>query len=255
MKYSDEIKKFIAENIEGKTTKEITFLVNEKYNIGMTESAMKAYKCNHKLKSGAPKGLKKGAPTSLFPKEVKDFIEANYKGNGPSRMAKMLNEEFGTNYIRMQLKRYYRACKYDSGLKGSEGITPPNKGMKFPGTANRASFRKGRIPHNKKEIGYEMVDVYGYHRVKVVEKGNFAFKHILIWEKEHGPVPEGHAVIFLDQNRDNLSIDNLQLISKSELTVLNKSRAIVKDKDMNKANILIARIKIKTSKLIKETKK
>lgn len=255
IKYTEEMRKFIAANVEGRTNKELAALVNEKYNLGITEGAIKSYKGNHDLKGNTKKGIKKGSPTALFPQHVRDFIEKNYKGNGPSRMAKMLNEKFETNYTRFQLKRYYGACKYNSGLKGSEGIEPPNKCFRFPGKVNRTSFKKGIIPHNKKEIGYEMVDVYGYHRVKVSEKGGFAFKHILIWEKEHGPMPEGHAIIFLDQNRDNLSLDNLQLISKSELTVMNRKSMITSDKDLNKASILTARIKIKTAKLTKEMKK
>ena len=48
------------------------------------------------------------------------------------------------------------------------------------------------------------------------EAGNRRRKHHLIWEKAYGPIPKGHLVIFADGNRDNFSLENLILISRSK---------------------------------------
>ncbi len=40
--------------------------------------------------------------------------------------------------------------------------------------------------------------------------------HVIVWEKENGPVPDGHIVIFKDGNRSNFDISNLECISKRE---------------------------------------
>jgi hypothetical protein len=73
-RYPKEIHEFIAENVKGRTTAELTTLVNEKFGPLFTEGKMKSYKGNHKLKSGTPVGLPAGGPTKLYPKQVRDFI-------------------------------------------------------------------------------------------------------------------------------------------------------------------------------------
>lgn len=59
-KYSDETRAYIAENVMGRTTKELAALVNAEFNTDFTESKMQAYKKNHKLKSGLRGHFKKG---------------------------------------------------------------------------------------------------------------------------------------------------------------------------------------------------
>jgi len=40
--------------------------------------------------------------------------------------------------------------------------------------------------------------------------------HVLIWQEAHGPVPKGHIIVFRDGNLENLSLDNLECISRAE---------------------------------------
>ena len=131
-RYPEEVHKFIAENVQGRTTKELVELVNAKFGPIITESKMKSYKTNHKLKSGTPCGLPAGRPTELYPAEIKKFIEENHKGVGPKEMAELLNKTFGTSYTKEQLKSYYGNHKISSGLTGyfKTGHTPANKGKK-----------------------------------------------------------------------------------------------------------------------------
>ena len=59
-RYSKEIKAFIAENVEGRTIKELAALVNAEFGTDFTKSKMSMYKKNNKLKSGLRGHFKKG---------------------------------------------------------------------------------------------------------------------------------------------------------------------------------------------------
>ena len=77
-------------------------------------------------------------------------------------------------------------------------------------------FKKGRINENKREVGSERVNVYGYIEIKVAEPNRWRLKHRLIWEQHNGIIPEGCNVQFKNHNTLDCRIENLYLISKSE---------------------------------------
>ena len=96
-----------------------------------------------------------------------------------------------------------------------------NKGKKFPGTGSRTAFKKGNVPANKMKVGEDTLTTDGYVKTKIAEPNLWEYKHELIWIKAHGPISEKHCIIFADSNKLNLSIDNLLLVSKVELLMLN----------------------------------
>ena len=101
-----------------------------------------------------------------------------------------------------------------------KGHIPTNKGKKVsPEMYERMQptmFKKGRINENKREVGSERVNVYGYIEIKVAEPNRWRLKHRLIWEQHNGIIPEGCNVQFKNHNTLDCRIDNLYLISKSE---------------------------------------
>ncbi|KAA0944169.1 HNH endonuclease [Sporosarcina sp. ANT_H38] len=46
-------------------------------------------------------------------------------------------------------------------------------------------------------------------------------KQRLIWKNAYGPIPNGHVVIFGDGNQCNCELNNLVLVSRRILSVLN----------------------------------
>ena len=110
----------------------------------------------------------------------------------------------------------------------SKGNISHNKGKKqeefmSPEAIERTKktrFQKGSIPHNTKYNGYERIGKDGYVEIRV-RRGKFMHKHRLVWEKEKGPIPEGHLVCFKDGNRRNFEIDNLELIDMKENMIRN----------------------------------
>lgn len=64
--YPDGLEEFVRANAPGKTTKELTDLINAKFGAGtITESKTRAYKKNHKIKSGVDCKFKKGVPSKM----------------------------------------------------------------------------------------------------------------------------------------------------------------------------------------------
>ena len=45
--------------------------------------------------------------------------------------------------------------------------------------------------------------------------------HKLLWIEQHGPIPQGHVVVFRNRNRADVRHDNLELISRQALMLRN----------------------------------
>lgn len=104
-----------------------------------------------------------------------------------------------------------------------KGQLPPNagiKGWKAGGRSAETQFKGGAKPANYVPIGTERWTTDGYLRRKTTESGvqrhDWKFVHLLLWEQHHGPVPQGHMVVFRDHDRRNITIENLELISRAE---------------------------------------
>ncbi|MBR3974378.1 MAG: HNH endonuclease [Clostridia bacterium] len=267
-RYTQELYEFVKENVAGRTSKELAAMVSEHFGIEMTESRIKAYKSNYKLKSGTPKGTPKGQASALYPQPVIDFIKANYKGTGHQKMAELVNEKFGTVYTKEQIKSFYHNRHLNSGLTGrfEKGHIPANKGTHPPtvGRMSETQFKKGHLPHNTKPIGYERISKDGYIEVKVKMRpsgpdcnDNFVSKHRLVWEQTYGPIPEGQKIMFLDGDKLNCDITNLTLVSEEELLEVNRQKLICKNADLTQTGLLIAKACIagrKRKKVLKQKK-
>lgn len=256
-KYSSEVKSFIAENAEGRTTRELVKMVNETFGVGLfTEAKMRTYKSYHKNKSGLTSGIKRGSPTKLYPEIVQKYINQNYKGAGPKDMAIQLNKIFGTKYTHSQLKTYYASRKISSGLTGcfEKGHIPPNKGKKgwyAPG-CEKGWFKKEHRPLNSKPIGTRVIDRHGYAKIKIDEPNIWKHEHILIWEKANGKIQEGSVLIFRDGNKSNITLENLRMITRRELLELNCKKLRSSNPDLTDTGLLIAKVNIARSEKIKE---
>lgn len=249
-KYTPEQAVFIMNNVAGTPTDELTSMFNARFGTNIKQSQIRAYLKNHGLKTGIGCGVPAGRPTKKYPAEIKNFITENHKGVGPKEMTELLNKEFGTNYTVNQIKAYYTNHNINSGLTGyfTKGHEPWNKGKKGVHTGGKATqFRKGHKPWNYQPIGSERVNGDGYIDIKIADPNKWKGKHILIWEQHNGPVPKGHVVIFGDGNSRNFDPDNLILVSRKQLAVLNKNKLIQNDADLTRTAIIIADLHSKIS--------
>lgn len=176
------------------------------------------------------------------------FLKSNAAGKSYTEITRLLNERFGLELNIGQIKGTLARHRICNGLDGQfkQSHIPFNKGMKgiaFGG--KETQFKKGNCPHNHKPVGSERISVDGYLEVKIADPKTWKQKHRIVWEEANGPVPKGHAVIFADGNKSNLEMDNLLLVSRRELAVMNKLRLISGDAESTKTGVVIADVYLK----------
>lgn len=194
--------------------------------------------------------------------EEREFIERNYLGRKSADLAQMFNAEFGTDLSRGQIKAYLTNHNLRNGVvcRFSKGHVPANKGKKMSAEvyarASATMFKKGHIPVNHKPVGSERIDSKdGYHLVKVAEPNKWRLKHVLLWEQHNGPVPKGHKIVFANQNKDDIRIDNLILASNTEICVTNRKKLLHPDRELVVAAFCLSKLLVAVSKSKKRQKK
>lgn len=97
------------------------------------------------------------------------------------------------------------------------------KGMDIGGIETRfkPGTRAGKALQLHQPIGAERISKDGYLQRKINDdlplQARWRAVHLILWEEAHGPIPDGHAVIFKDGNKQNITLDNLECISRAEL--------------------------------------
>ena len=200
---------------------------------------------------GRTKGVKNKKPQHRWTDEEKEHLASIVKGKTYKELLSLMNEKFDYEFSSQQIESALRRYNLKTGNTGQfkKYQEPWNKGLKGYMGANKTSFKKGTIPPNYKPIGTERFAKDGYIEVKVKDPNVWELKHRYIYKKHHGEIPNGYNVIFADKNISNFDIDNLILVSKAEMLILNKNKLIFEDKDFTKVGVNIAKILDKTSNL------
>jgi hypothetical protein len=192
------------------------------------------------------------------PKELW-FIKSKIAGRSYAELTALFNKRFELSMTVTQISgtiaRYNltngRDCRFPPGL------VPFNKGRKgsCPAGCEKGWFKPGNTPQNWQPVGTEIIDEDGYTKVKTRNPKTWKFKHRLIWEKANGKIPRGHIVLFADRDRSNFALDNLILVSRNELAVMNHLGLISNDKDLTMVGKSIADIKILIAERKRSAKK
>lgn len=129
---------------------------------------------------------------------------------------------------------YYRAHRAGrtDGERGRStrfqpGMTPWNKGISYDagGRSPETQFKRGNRPHTWKPVGTYRVNADGYLDRKITDDGpahkHWERVHRLVWIEAHGPIPEGHVVVFrpgrFSTELAEITLDALECISRQEL--------------------------------------
>lgn len=227
-----------------------------------------------------------GRPKHIYTKEQDDWIRENLVIGQPIRiLAEKFNKKYGTDiqrrnmagHINHALKINYSTydgkftkghSSWNKGLKIKEARPDVYQKMKDSGTWFGPNNLSGSALQRYKQIGYiRSKDKDGFRYIKVRDEhfsnsraGNTARQknwkslHHHIYEQAYGPVPEGYVIKFLDGNKENLALDNLAIVSRAELAVINRHRLNFKDKDLSATGINISKVILKTSQLRSKTK-
>lgn len=115
-----------------------------------------------------------------------------------------------------------------------KGQPSHNKGLRRPGwfrgrmreTQYQRGCRSGKAAQHWMPIGAtRLIDGYLYRKVSdvpnVAYTVNWKPEHVLLWTAAHGAVPPGHALKFVNGDRADVRIDNLQLFTRRTLMALN----------------------------------
>ena len=240
-KYFKEHIEYLREITPGRRSPEITDLFNKKFGMSASEAAVRTLRLKHGIKITLPRGVKQ------YTDEQIDYLkELSAQGLFNREITRRFNEKFGAS--RTEVAIQIQRCKY--GFKTSarnywkKGHKPWNKGMKGIDIGGKATrFKKSNRPQTWMPVGSEAITKDGYTKIKVAEPNKWRLKHRIVWEKHHGrPVPPGHAVIFGDGNRCNFDLDNLILVSRAQLAMLNKNGLIQGNADLTRTGIVIADI-------------
>ena len=257
-KWPVEVVDWMRENTAGRTTKELTILINQqgydrKYGMVFTESIVKGAKSRYGFKSGTPTGNPKGY-SAKYPEGMEEYIRSIAEGKEAGEIAKAVSEHFGIEFSVSQCRTYKKNHDIVSGLdcRFKEGDEPANKGKKMSPEqyekCKATMFHKGNVPANHMEVGEYTHTTDGYLIRKVQEQGTqrerFEFVHRKVWEEHNGPIPEGKMVSFLDGNKDNCDIDNLALIDNKENLELNRSNLRFSNAEFTRAGVAIAKVKV-----------
>jgi hypothetical protein len=151
------------------------------------------------------------------------FLERKVAGRSHAEVTELFNRRFGLSFtvsrIHSTLQRYGFTNGRDTRFR--PGQTSFNKGQKGIHFSRKTEFKKGNRPWNWRPVGSERINADGYAEVKIRNPNKWKTKHRIIWEKAHGKIPRGGVIIFADGNRLNMRLNNLLLVSRSELSVMN----------------------------------
>ena len=243
IRWTSEMYNYLLSIYKHRFVGDIKDMMNNKFNLNFTSSSVKTYLLRHGLKTGY-----KGKKTlKTFTPEQEEWIKANRYGYGRLEFTNLVNEHFHTNFTENQVKGFCERNHIVSGIssKFEKGCVPHNKGKKgdYPKGSEKGWFKKGYRPSNTRPVGTEVIDRDGYTSVKIAEPNVWQLKQRYIWEQSHEKLKDNEVVMFLDGDKTNFNIENLRLVTRGEMAILNKYGRIQSgNAEINQAGITITRI-------------
>jgi hypothetical protein len=189
-RYTDEQISFLRE-IEGISIYEMTRMFNEKFNVNFSKEGVRK-KCDRV-------GIKYIGKYHDYTYEQVSWLR-NHRQHTIEEMTMMFNERFNVSLSKASIAK---ACLHREIYSENKRWTASNH------------------PSRESAIGHERIKD-GYLYVKVASPNKWRWKHLIVYEKNYGPIPEGYKVFFKDQNTLNCDPENLTLVTNAELARLSK---------------------------------
>lgn len=173
-----------------------------------------------------------------------EFIRGRVVGRKVSELTGLFNSHFGTELKQSQMRAFIKNHGLKSGVdtQFKKGDEPANKGKSKTWVGGEETqFKKGNRPHNYVPVESERVNTDGYVDIKIADPNRWRGKHLIVWEQHNDrPVPKGYAVIFGDRNRRNFDPDNLILVSRAQLAIMNKRNLIQENAELTRTGVILA---------------
>jgi hypothetical protein len=253
--YTDEHLAFLQSGYMTMNPRGLAQAFNARFGMAKTESQIKSTISNHGITCGRAPRDRFISRRRLFTDEQVRFVRDSYKDISMLEMAALLNDRFGTNRTREQIKCLVANRHITSGRTGCfpKGNKSWNTGTKGLTGANKTSFKKGHVPANYRPIGHERICPRdGFIFIKIPEHNpytgsptRYKHKHVHVWEQAHGPVPKGMVVAFVDGVQTHCEEENLMLISRRELLNLNRHRYKEMLPDVKPSVLALSKLELK----------
>ena len=186
--------------------------------------------------------------TKPFNEEEKQFLKDTIPGRSYSEIREAFFAKFKRHLNSNTLMSFISRNNVYTGRTGQfqKGQESPYKGKPRPSHWKKpmVGVKNGIEYQMYMPIGSTRKTKEGYIEVKLTDSHRWKLLHRAVWESANGPVPNNHVVIFADGNKSNVSIENLMLVSRGELAVLNKFKLLGKSAEITKVGLLVARLRI-----------
>lgn len=158
------------------------------------------------------------------------FLKSNYKKRQYKEIAGALGltrshilNKLRSLGLRLPEREYSKRMKQS---QFSKGALPWNKNLRGYMGKNKTSFKKGNLPANTLYDGAVTIRIDNDTGIsyKWIRLGQNKWRelHRHIWEKRYGKVPKGFVLRFKDGNSMNVTLNNIELISRSAHLKKNK---------------------------------
>lgn len=184
--------------------------------------------------------------------EEKAFFAEYTPGHSHKEIQEEFTKRFGWNIGMTQVQTYIHNHRLQTGRDGrfQKGMQPHNKGKKVSSETYEkikgTMFQKGHMPKNICEVGSTRMRKDGYIEIKVEEPNKWRGLHRHKWQQAYGPIPRGHCLIFKDNDRTNCELENLMLITRNELRIMNQNNLNEATGDLKEVAANLAKV-IETS--------
>jgi HNH endonuclease len=193
--------------------------------------------------------MKKKASSHKYTSEELSFIKLNCKDRSFQELKELFNTHFSLSLKESQIKGVMARYGFKNGndARFKSGHTPHNKDKKGVHYSIKTEFKPGHRPASYKVVGSARITRDGYCEVKIRDPNKWKAKHRIIWERSNGEIPPGYVILFADGNKQNIELDNLLMVSRKELVIMNREGLIHNNKDLTRTGQTIAALKISIS--------
>ena len=258
--YTDEMIEWVRDTYQKHSASELARLFSVRFKMNRTVPQIKSMLNNYNITTKRSRGDAMRGKLRLLNEEQAAFVKDAYKRTTIANITKELNAKYGLSITEAQIRGFTKNHGYKSGRTGrfESGQEPWNAGMKgwqAGGRSVETRFKQAPADpnyraFNQAEIGDEVVDSYGYRKRKVAQPRTWKFCHVLLWEETYGAVPDGYIVRFLDNDKSNIKIENLHLVSRAANAILNKQEKKLEqyEPDVRKAVATVAEVRAVVAK-------
>jgi len=149
----------------------------------------------------------------------------------------MFNAKFGTDKSVRSIGCQLSRKKIRTGMQGhatqiKKGNVPWNKGIAFKSPGSEKGWFKDGNVDNQLPIGSE-AEKNGFITIKTAQPLEWKYKHRVMWEEAYGEIPDDHYILFKDDNKKNVTLDNLFMVKDVAMRSVARRRMRSEHPDIN----------------------